>query len=58
MTITKENLKRKVVILLVEGKSDKTALNLIEKFYTNKNIKVYTTGGDITSNFLITYGFF
>lgn len=54
-TKTKETLKRKVVILLVEGKSDKTALNLIEKFYTSKNIKVYTTGGDITSNFLITY---
>ncbi|WP_027127953.1 hypothetical protein [Fusobacterium perfoetens] len=50
-----EVIKRKVVILLVEGKSDKTALNLIEKFYTSKNIKVYTTDGDITSNFLVTY---
>lgn len=46
--------KRKVVILLVEGRSDKTALNLLEKFYTSKNIKIYTTDGDITSNFLVT----
>lgn len=50
-----EKPKRKVVILLVEGKSDKTALNLIEKFYTNRNIKIYTTNGDITSDFLVTY---
>ena len=45
ITKTKETLKRKVVILLVEGKSDKTALNLIEKFYTNKN-REYALRGD------------
>lgn len=42
--------KRKVVLILVEGASDKKALSLIETFYKSKNLKVYTTEGDITSN--------
>lgn len=42
--------KRKVVLILVEGASDKTALGLIEKFYRSRNLKVYITNGDITSN--------
>ncbi len=42
--------KRKVVLILVEGASDKKALSLIEIFYKSKNLKVYTTEGDITSN--------
>ena len=35
--------KRKVVLILVEGASDKKALSLIETFYKSKNLKVYTT---------------
>ena len=42
--------KRKVVLILVEGASDKKALSLIETFYKSKNLKVYTTKGDITSD--------
>ena len=42
--------KRKVVLILVEGASDKKALSLIEIFYKSKNLKVYTTKGDITSD--------
>lgn len=45
-----ESKKRKVVLILVEGVSDKTALGLIEKFYESRNLKVYVTNGDITSN--------
>lgn len=45
-----ESKKRKVVLILVEGVSDKTALGLIEKFYESRNLKVYVTKGDITSN--------
>lgn len=45
-----ESTKRKVVLILVEGSSDKTALGLIEKFYISRNLKVYITNGDITSN--------
>lgn len=46
--------KRKVVLILVEGASDKTALGLIEKFYRSRNLKVYITNGDITSNGITT----
>lgn len=37
--------KRKVVLILVEGSSDKTALGLIEKFYRSRNLKIYITIG-------------
>lgn len=47
--------KRKVVLILVEGASDKTALGLIEKFYRSRNLKVYITNGDITSNGTTTF---
>lgn len=47
-----ETTKRKVVLILVEGISDKSALSLIETFYKSKKLKVYTTEGDITSDIL------
>lgn len=48
-------IKRKVVLILVEGASDKTALGLIEKFYRSRNLKIYITNGDITSNGTTTF---
>ena len=48
----KEN---KLILVLVEGKSDQTALNLIEKFCENNKIQIYITKGDITSDFKTTY---
>lgn len=46
---------RKIIIVLVEGKSDKIALNLIEKFCISKKIKLFITDGDITSDFIVTH---
>lgn len=48
----KEN---KLILVLVEGKSDQTALSLIEKFCENNKVQIYITKGDITSDFKTTY---
>lgn len=44
-------MTRKTVIFIVEGNTDKTALeNIFRKIYKNKNINVEVTQGDITSD--------
>ena len=41
-------MTRKTVIFIVEGNTDKTALeNIFRKIYKNKNINVEVTQGDI-----------
>lgn len=47
---------RKIILFLVEGISDKTALEFIDKINKNEKIKFFITNGDITSRIDVEAG--
>ena len=49
------NLKKKVIIFIVEGKSDKAALGtILQEYFSSEKLEFIVIGGDITTDYSVT----